>query len=65
MNTAELSLSSTSETVSVSSSAPQVRKASWRYAVLAASAITLLALIPQFLMWGSRGAQWNGSYAEL
>jgi hypothetical protein len=61
----ELSLRSTPETISVSSPTTAVRKASWRYAVLAASAITLLALIPQFIMWGSRGAQWNGSYAEL
>ncbi|MGI8735195.1 MAG: hypothetical protein ACR2LM_18060 [Pyrinomonadaceae bacterium] len=37
----------------------------WKWAVLGAVAVTLLALIPQFLMWGSRGSQWNGSYAEL
>ena len=28
-------------------------------------AITVLSLCPQFLMWGSRGTQWNGSYAEI
>ena len=33
--------------------------------MLAAVSITLLALIPQILMWGSRGSQWNGTYAEF
>ncbi len=33
--------------------------------MLAAVGITLLALIPQILMWGSRGSQWNGTYAEF
>lgn len=32
--------------------------------MLAALGITLLSLIPQFFMWGSRGTQWNGTYAE-
>jgi hypothetical protein len=36
-----------------------------KWALWAALAITLLSLCPQLLMWGSRGAQWNGSYAEL
>src|SRR6185295_9454426 len=26
---------------------------------------TLLSQLPQVLMWGSRGAEWNGTYAEL
>ena len=39
--------------------------ANWKWAFLAASAITILSLIPQFLMWGTRGSEWNGSYAEL
>ncbi len=37
----------------------------WKFAVWGALALTLLALCPQFLMWGSRRAQWNGSYAEF
>ena len=64
MDTAELSLSKAVETVSAST-LPQLRKSSWRYGVLAGVAITVLALIPQLFMWGSRGAQWNGSYAEM
>jgi hypothetical protein len=39
--------------------------ANWKWALCAAAAITLLSLLPQLLMWGSRGSQWNGSYAEL
>ena len=39
--------------------------ANWKWALLAAVAITVLSLIPQFLMWGTRGSEWNGSYAEL
>src|SRR6266545_4442064 len=39
--------------------------ANWKWAIWAAVAITLLSLCPQLLMWGSRGAQWNGSYAEF
>lgn len=37
----------------------------WKFAVWGALTFTLLSLCPQLLMWGSRGAQWNGSYAEL
>jgi hypothetical protein len=44
---------------------PQAHKITWKWGLLAALLVTLLALIPQFLMWGSRGSQWNGSYAEL
>ena len=36
----------------------------WKWGMLAALVITLLALIPQFFMWGTRGSQWNGTYAE-
>jgi hypothetical protein len=39
--------------------------ANWKWTLWAAVAVTLLSLCPQLLMWGSRGAQWNGSYAEL
>src|SRR5580765_6510364 len=44
---------------------PQAHTITWKWGILAALVVTLLALIPQFLMWGSRGSQWNGSYAEL
>ena len=37
----------------------------WKFAVWGALAFTLLSLYPQFLMWGVRGRNWNGSYAEL
>jgi hypothetical protein len=37
----------------------------WKFAVWGALTIALLSLCPQLLMWGSRGAQWNGSYAEF
>lgn len=37
----------------------------WKWSVFAAIAITLLSLYPQFLMWGSRGRDWNGSYAQF
>lgn len=39
--------------------------ANWKWALWAAVAVTLLSLCPQLLMWGSRGEQWNGSYAEF
>lgn len=44
---------------------PQAHPIKWKWGVLAAVAITLLSLIPQFFMWGTRGSQWNGSYAEF
>lgn len=37
----------------------------WKWAIAGAAVITLLALLPQLFMWGSRGSQWNGTYAEL
>ena len=37
----------------------------WKFAVWGAVAITLLSLYPQLLMWGVRGREWNGSYAEF
>ncbi|MCM3871933.1 MAG: hypothetical protein ND895_14715 [Pyrinomonadaceae bacterium] len=37
----------------------------WKWSVFAAVAITLLSLYPQFLMWGSQGRDWNGSYAQV
>lgn len=35
----------------------------WRLGILAATALTLLALYPQFALIAKRGNQWNGSYA--
>jgi hypothetical protein len=43
---------------------PQTHTIEWKWGILAAVVVTLLALIPQFFMWGTRGSQWNGSYAE-
>jgi hypothetical protein len=37
----------------------------WKFAVWGALAITLLSVYPQFLMWGVRGRDWNGSYATV
>jgi hypothetical protein len=36
----------------------------WKWGVWAALAITLLSVYPQLVMWGLRGQQWNGSFAE-
>lgn len=44
---------------------PQAHTIKWKWGILAAVAVTLLSLIPQFFMWGTRGSQWNGSYAEF
>ncbi|MGA9994388.1 MAG: hypothetical protein WBP93_03185, partial [Pyrinomonadaceae bacterium] len=38
---------------------------SWRFGVLAALAVTLLALYPQVNLWIERGRDWNGSYASF
>lgn len=43
---------------------PQAKPIKWKLGILAALVVTLMALIPQFFMWGARGSQWNGSYAE-
>jgi hypothetical protein len=37
----------------------------WKWATGAAIVMTLLSLYPQFLMWSSRGREWNGSYAQV
>ncbi|MCM3901588.1 MAG: hypothetical protein ND866_07760 [Pyrinomonadaceae bacterium] len=37
----------------------------WKFAIWGALAVTLLSLYPQLLMWGVRGRQWNGAYAEF
>lgn len=37
--------------------------APWKAGVLAASAMVLLALVPQLTLWQALGKHWNGSYA--
>lgn len=39
--------------------------ANWKWGMWGAVAITLLSLYPQLLMWGVRGTEWNGAYAEF
>ncbi len=41
------------------------KTAEWKFAVWGAVAVTLLSLYPQLLMWGVRGREWNGAYAEF
>ncbi|MGH9879887.1 MAG: hypothetical protein ACRD6N_00525, partial [Pyrinomonadaceae bacterium] len=36
----------------------------WKWGIWCAVAITLLSVYPQLVMWGVRGQQWNGSFAE-
>ena len=36
----------------------------WKWGIWAAVAITLLSVYPQLVMWGVRGREWNGSFAE-
>ena len=43
----------------------QAHRIKWKWGILAALVVAILALIPQFMMWGTRGSQWNGSYAEI
>lgn len=37
----------------------------WKFAVWGAVVVTVLSLYPQILMWGVRGREWNGAYAEF
>ena len=39
--------------------------ANWKWGIWASLAVMLLSLYPQFLMWGARGREWNGAYAEV
>ncbi|HEX8140136.1 MAG TPA: hypothetical protein VF544_21415 [Pyrinomonadaceae bacterium] len=39
--------------------------ARWKLGLLAALAVTLLALYPQLNLWYARGAEWQGSYAHI
>jgi hypothetical protein len=41
------------------------RTFSWRPGVLAAVAMTLLALLPQAHLWYTRGGDWHGAYASF
>lgn len=36
-----------------------------KWALLGALAVTLLSLYPQFVMWTTRGRDWNGAYAQV
>ena len=36
----------------------------WKWGIWCAVLITVLSAYPQFVMWGVRGQQWNGSFAE-
>ncbi len=36
----------------------------WKWGIWCALAITLVSVYPQLVMWGVRGQQWNGSFAE-
>jgi len=38
---------------------------SWKWAVWGALAITLLSVYPQLVIWGVRGREWNGSFADV
>lgn len=44
---------------------PRRGSANWKWGIWGALAITLLSLYPQLLMWGVRGREWNGAYAEF
>jgi hypothetical protein len=37
----------------------------WKLGLLAALAVTLLAVYPQLSLWHARGAEWQGSYAHI
>ena len=42
---------------------PMNKSIRWRWGLIAAVAMTLLALFPQCHLWWERGSQWNGSQA--
>lgn len=44
---------------------PASKTKEWKFAVWGAVVVTLLSLYPQLLMWGVRGREWNGAYAEF
>ncbi len=44
---------------------PRRGSTNWKWGIWGALAITLLSLYPQLLMWGVRGGEWNGAYAEF
>lgn len=41
----------------------QIKRYKW--VLIGALAVTLLCLYPQFVMWATRGAEWNGAYAQV
>jgi hypothetical protein len=40
------------------------RKGRWRFGLLSAAIVTLIAVAPQLFFCFSRGSQWNGAYAQ-
>lgn len=40
------------------------RRARWRFGLLSAAIVTLIAVAPQLFFCFSRGSQWNGAYAQ-
>ena len=36
-----------------------------KWALLSAVAVTLICAYPQLVMWGTRGREWNGAYAQI
>ena len=40
------------------------RKGRWRFGLLSAAIVTLIAVAPQIFFCFSRGSQWNGAYAQ-
>ena len=42
---------------------PMNKTIRWRWGLIAAFAMMLLSLFPQFHLWWERGSQWNGSHA--
>src|SRR5438034_3198210 len=41
-----------------------IHVARWKWGALAAAAMTLLSLVPQFHLWILRGREWNGAYVS-
>ena len=42
---------------------PKMKTTRWRWGLIAALAMMLLSLFPQFYLWWQRGSEWNGSQA--
>ena len=44
---------------------PMIKTIRWRWGLLAALAMMLLSLLPQFYLWRDRGRAWNGAHAFI